>query len=255
MRGYRRLFYLLAIFAIPFFTQPAQAHRPVGTNENGITTIPDATTSYAYYEALEEAGVVDVYEVSGEVGQFFHVGINIPQIEGLESYGVTLALLGPGLPALDSAALPIVPHDHPEDIGMHLHEEDGSAWLGELALSDLQGIVVASEQSEDFFEPFTQTRYWGRQELQLDLPATGSYYLLIWHPRGMAGKYVMDTGRAEVFGLGDLFRFPVWWVQTHLYFEHAGQLVLGAALLLLVLALILPRRRRRREARLQESLT
>ncbi|MCA9986377.1 MAG: hypothetical protein KDE59_18840 [Anaerolineales bacterium] len=243
---------LLILICVLCFVEPAQAHRPAGANESGITTIPDPTTSYAYYEALEEAGLVDVYEVTGEAGQFFHAGINIPQIEGLESYGVTLALLGPGLPQLDGSSLPIVPHEHPEDLGTHLHDEDGSAWREELALDNLHGIVAANEAGEDFFEPFTQTNYWGRQELELELPAAGTYYLLVWQPRGMAGKYVMDTGRAEVFGLGDLFRFPVWWVQTHLYFEHTGQLGLGAAILLLLLALIVPRRRR--ASRLRESL-
>ena len=99
----------------------------------------------------------------------------------------------------------------------------------------MTGIVFGSKESEDFFEPFTLTRYWGRQVVELDFPESGTYYLLIWHPDGTTGKYVLDTGRAERFSLGDLFRFPVWWVQIHIYFEHTVGLIVGAVVILILI--------------------
>ena len=50
--------------------------------------------------------------------------------------------------------------------------------------------------------------------------------LLVWSPAGQAGKYVIDTGTQEVFGLTDLLRFPVWWLQVHYYFGHTPYLVM-----------------------------
>jgi hypothetical protein len=230
----RSLTLLITILMSLFTASTVSAHRPATADAEGITSIPDATTSYAYYESLDSSGDVDIYTVSAEAGQFFHVGLNIPQIEGLETYGVSLALLGPGLPAVSSDALPNLPHEHSRDAGVHSHDADAT-WLDRLGMDSLSGIVAPSEKSAEFYEPFTQTRYWGRQVLELDLPETGPYYLLVWHPQGIGGKYVMDTGRAEVFGPSDLFRFPVWWVQTHIYFEHTAGLLAAAAGLVLII--------------------
>jgi hypothetical protein len=238
MRRHHSIAFLLAIMIALFATTSVSAHRPATAAAEGTTVIPDPSTSYAYYAALENGGDVDIYTFSAEAGQFFHAGINIPQIAGLESYGVSLALLGPGLPAVSSDALPALPHEHSTDAGDHSHD-DAAGWRERLGLNSLTGIVAASVDSDDFFEPFTQTNYWGRQTIQLDLPATGTYTLLVWHPQGVTGKYVMDTGRAEVFSLGDLFRFPIWWVQTHIYFEHTAGLVTGAmGLLLLMIGIV-----------------
>ena len=108
-------------------------------------------------------------------------------------------------------------------------------------------MIFPSRVTEDFFEPFTQTNYWGRQEINLNLPSAGTYYLLVWQPDGKAGKYVLDTGRAEVFGPGDLFRFPIWWVRVHIFFGHGPWLALAAALILLAVGLLVIRKRYRKK--------
>ena len=224
----------------------AFAHRPITSSNLGITTIPDPTTSYAFYESLDAEGDVDIYSVLVEAGQFFHAGINIPQIEALKDYGVSLALLGPGLPVLSNSALPAFPYDHDEDETAH-NPNDSPSWIDGLDMEGLTGIVVVSEESEDFFEPFTMTRYWGRQVFEEVLPESGTYYLLIWQPDGLMGKYVLDTGRAERFELGDFFRFPIWWVQIHIYFEHTIGLILGAVVTLILVIGILSWLRLRRK--------
>ena len=65
-------------------------------------------------------------------------------VQGLEDYGVSVALFGPGLPTADYAALP-----------------PGSP-------ADLGAAVFPTPPGADFFEPFTQTNYWGRQRLDVD---------------------------------------------------------------------------------------
>jgi hypothetical protein len=66
----------------------------------------------------------------------------------------------------------------------------------------------------------------------MKLPADGEYYIVVWQPEGIAGKYVLDSGRAEVFGFGDLFRFPIWWIQVHIFFGH-GPYLLGTGVVVL----------------------
>ena len=124
---------------------------------------------------------------------------------------MSVAIFGEGLPQLEESQKP---PQHPEDLG---------------------GVILATTTSEDFFEPFTQTNYWGRQNFDIELPQTGTYYIVVWHPEGVPGKYVMDTGTAEVFGPGDIFNFPVWWVQVHVFFGHGPYLIAG---LLTILSLI-----------------
>lgn len=217
---------LLSVFLFLGAAGQAAAHRPDEGTPDGVTLIPNLSTSYAYYRSLTPEQPVQVYELQGAQGEFVHVGVNIPQLVGLEDYGVSMALIGPGLP-------PVTPTDLP--IG--LLQTSGQSLLLEslnqqFAQGKVTGLLVESATSAPFYEPFTQTRYWGRQTLELDLPADGSYSLLVWNPVGLPGKYVIDTGYQEVFGPADLFRFPLWWLETRLYFEQGLRLALLAAALL-----------------------
>jgi len=209
-----RVFSLGILLAALFFVVPhASAHRPGWGSETGQTHIENLSTSFAFYRDLKPASQVDVYVFEGKAGEHLHAGIQIPAIRGLELYGVTMALFGPGLPEPDEAALPA---QHPEGLGASL---------------------FPSAPGEDFFEPFTQTNYWGRQRIEMDLPASGTYYLLVWNPQGLPGKYVMDTGEAEVFGAMDIFRFPVWWLQVHTFYGQGPVMLAIASLLAAAAAL------------------
>jgi hypothetical protein len=184
----------------------ASAHHPMWGDED-TTVIDNLTTSFAFYRNLP-AEKVHVYTFIGKQGQNLHAGINIPSVKGLEDYSVTMALFGPTLPEADHDRLP---PEHPEDLG---------------------ALIFPSEISANFFESFTQTLYWGRQNIEMALPADGVYYLVIWQPDGLAGKYVMDSGHAEVFGFGDLFLFPIWWLKVHFFFGHGAFLFAGAAVII-----------------------
>jgi hypothetical protein len=233
-----RLVILTALLLIPL--HGVSAHRPAWGEDEGVTEIPNLRTSFAFYRELEPAPegwspaafageefdaaaaapFVHLYAFHAQAGQNLYGGINIPAISGMEDYHVSLALIGPGLPQYSGPHLPLT---LPDD--------------------DLGALVFESEISEDFYEPFTQTNYWGRQSIDMNLPATGEYYLVVWNPSGEAGKYVLDTGRAEEFSPGDIFRFPVWWVQVHLFFEHGPALVAGIGLITLLIGAVLWKKR------------
>ena len=199
----------IVLVTILFFAVPgASAHRPGWGNDSGATQIDNLSTSLAFYRDLKAPAQVDVYTFQGQAGEHLHAGISIPAISRLESYGVNMALMGPGLPEADHESLPA---DHPEGLG---------------------AIIIPNTPGKDFFEPFTLTSYWGRQRIEFNLPASGTYYLLVWNPSGATGKYVMDTGEAEVFSPGDLLRFPVWWVRVHAFFGQ-GMLMLASLLFFL----------------------
>ena len=235
MKLFKLCLLLAGIFLMFSIVPIASAHRPDEGNEAGVTAIPNPNTSFAYYRQIDSASPIHLYSFDGQAGGFFHAGINIPQLARLEDYQVSLALLGPGLPQLDESNESIESHS-PTKAEPAAHEHETRSSILPLPagynLEQLGGLVLDSSPGEDFFEPFTQTRYWGRQVLELDLPETGKYYLLVWNPEGKEGKYVLDTGTKEVFGPGDLLRFPLWWLNTRLYFEQGPSLIGVASLLI-----------------------
>jgi hypothetical protein len=210
---------LILIAAMLAFPTTAYAHRPVWGEDLGVTKIENLSTSFAFYREFKTEKV-HVYSFEGQAGQSLHAGIQIPAIKGLEEYSVSMAILGPGFPEVDEALLPL---DHPENLG---------------------AMLFPSETTSDFFEPFTQTNYWGRQRADITLPADGTYYILIWNPEGKPGKYVMDSGRAEIFGPQDLFLFPIWWLQTRIYFGQGPYLALIGLSIVAVIAGLFIRRQR-----------
>jgi len=218
MKKYRLVICTLCLAAILFAVPiPAQAHRPMWGDTLGPVEIEDITVSYAFYQQLK-ADEIDVFYFEGNQGQSFHAGIQIPDLARYKDYSVSLALFGPDLPQPDEAMLP---PEHPEDLG---------------------ALIALSEGSEDFFEPFTQTNFLGRQSLNTTLPADGQYYILVWHPSEESGKYVMDVGRKEVFSLIDLFIFPIWWLRVHWYFEHYIAIITIAILTALIISVFVFRR-------------
>jgi hypothetical protein len=216
----KRTILLLIVFVLLIPLSSVSAHRPIWGEQYGPIEIPNLQTSFAVYRDLS-TDQIDVFTFEAAAGQDLHAGIQIPAVDGLEEYGVRAALFGPGLPEADQDNLP---PDHPEDLG---------------------ALVFPSRESAGYLEPFTLTNYWGRQEIDLALPEDGTYYLLVWHPEGKPGKYVLDTGRAEVFEPGDIFRFPVWWARVHLFFGHGPALALLAAMILVAVALLIFRKRRK----------
>lgn len=202
------------------FAPFAYAHLPAWGEAGGENQIDDMDVSTAFYQEIKDGTQVDTYTFTGEAGQFLHAGINIPAVKGMEDYGVTMALLGPGLPA---------------------------AGLGELpeAHADAEGaLIFPSEVSDDFFEPFTQTRYRGRQTVEMELPASGEYHIMVWNPDADTGKYVIDVGEREAFGLLEILKMPYWWVRVHLFFGHSTYLALGVVALATLIGLLYRRRRR-----------
>lgn len=218
MKLNRLLIFIVIALVVFIPASSASAHHPMWGDED-TTVVDNLTTSFAFYRNLP-ADKVHVYTFIGKQGQNLHAGINIPAVKGLENYSVTMALFGPSLP---QAAQEQLPPEHPEDLG---------------------ALIFPSKVSADFFESFTQTRYWGRQSIEMTLPADGEYYLVIWQPEGLAGKYVMDSGYDEVFGFGDLFLFPIWWVQVHVFFGQGAYLLAGAAVILGFISFTIIKRRK-----------
>ncbi|MDW7992629.1 MAG: glycerol-3-phosphate acyltransferase [Anaerolineae bacterium] len=162
---------------------PVWAHQPF-FEETDIPPdqpwrIADPSISTAIYATLESPQDVDVFAFDGRAGQEVYVFIVIPQIPGQEDFAPTMALIGPGLPKGGEALPSAVP----------IAGEEGT-----------EVIPPPAGVPSTFFEPFTRTSYWERQERTFTLPADGLYRAVVWHPEGRVGRYVFTVGRAERLG-------------------------------------------------------
>jgi hypothetical protein len=184
----------LASALILMGARSAAAHQPYFEDNDWTAdapyTVPDPTVSTALYATLDSRQDVDYVTFTGQAGQRVLVGLTIPQIEGQAEFAPTLTLLGPGLPAVELPDIIAAP-------------------------PDTGGIVLAPPPgpARPFFEPFSRTRYWERQEDRFTLPADGDYVVAVWHPEGALGRYTLVVGDREIPG-GDVafpFKLRTFW--------------------------------------------
>lgn len=223
MRRYPLLCALLSLVLTTVTVVPALAHRPYFEEEDIGPDAPwqvdDPTISTAIYATLESATDVDYFTFEGQAGQVILLALTIPQIEGQADFAPTLALMGSGLPEADLPGRVI----RPDDVG---------------ALE----IAPAPGPAPTFFEPFSRTSYWDRQEERVSLPADGRYVVAVWHPEGQVGRYVFVVGDKERLG-GD----PTFPLKMRDYWTPVGSPTAGtmpvtmvvAALFLAVLGFLL----------------
>ena len=178
-----------SIFAIALLVLlvPALAHQPLFEDKEFTADNPghikDPTVSTAMYATLETPNDVDYYSFKGSIGQSVLLSITIPQIAGQENFTPAMALMGPGLPPGDLPNQVIKPQD--------------------------SGILIlpSPANATSFFQPFSRTSYWTRQEQFVELPANGSYSVAVWDDKGQMGRYVFVIGDREIPG-GDM-AFPL----------------------------------------------
>ncbi len=171
--------------------------------------------SWAAYEKLETKGQVDYYRFSAESGEEIYASLLVPKIDRLSGFSPDLALIGPGL----------------EEAG----EDSTGADRGQLDVKDEEGVLVkryAGENSESFFEPFTQTNYWRHQVIRKEAPDDGTYHLAVWSRTKTTGKYVLAIGEKEDFGFSDVLEYPSVWWRVRIFNERklSTYLITGAVL-------------------------
>jgi len=188
MRRIRFLTPLVGLLAVVLAVTPALAHQPFFEDGDIVAAQPwqidDPSISTALYATLDSPGDVDYYSFEGLAREVILLELTIPQIEGQEDFAPAMVLMGPGLPDAD---LP-----------------------DEIARAEGAGVLVIDPPpgpAPTFYEPFSRTSYWERQEQRVTLPAGGRYVVAVWHPQGDLGRYTFVIGEKEELG-GDL-AFPL----------------------------------------------
>ena len=192
---------VLAVCLMLFSASLASAHQPFFEDKDFTAkapgTVKDPTVSTALYATLDSPRDVDYVTFEGKRGDSVLIGLTIPAIEGQENFTPTVAIMGPGLPQTGVAQLPrrVTP------------PANSNPPAGTLVWRAAPGKPTA------FFEPFSRTKYWERQENRIKLPADGRYTVAVWSDSCAVGRYTLVVGDREVLGGDPAFpvKLPAYW--------------------------------------------
>ena len=248
----KEIIVIMIIFVL--FTSSLQlvdGHKPlkvIGSNNDFSTAkeIPNHKISWGIYEELSRSDDVHYYKFAANEGERLYAQISIPKLEKFSTFVPSIALVGTGLGAVKLEGGYSV-REYAHDVGnLPFEISPGMSAI----VVDYDGPIPSSE----FYEPFTQTSYWERQEIVINsLPSAGTYYLVVFD-RSLAqeeAKYTLAVGEIEDFSPLDFFTIiPPAWLDTKLFFEDYISPTIAISLLVTVPALIaimLVRRLKRRD--------
>ena len=188
--------------------------------------IPDHKISWAIYENL---GINEAkfYKFDAKQGDSFFASIVVPKLEGLEEYSPTIILMEPGINGMYSSAQQ-----------KFLYEGDYPGF--------------------EFYEPFGQVTYWERQDVTLELPMDGEYFIIVVDEKNQSGKYSLAIGTIEDFSGSDFFTIlPKAWFDTKLFVNDYFSLGVFFGILfgipLLIISVVLQKRKTSAKRKLLEN--
>ena len=192
--------YFVAFLLILASTNQAFAHKLISHDDShrdyeSALVIPDHKISWAIYENLG-TNEAKYYTFDAKKGDSFYASIVIPKIPGLEFYSPTINFIEPN--------------------------EDERKFVVEKFL--YEGDYPGNE----FYEPFGQVTYWERQEINLEIPYDGKYFLVVADEKNQSGKYSLAVGEVEDFSGENMFTLlPKAWLDTKLFVNDYASIVIA----------------------------
>ena len=219
----------LLLFTL-FIPSDAFAHKLIPTDGSNIDyqnalEIPDPVISWAMYEELK--GKPLFYKFDAEKGDRIYSSIVIPKLEPLEDFAPSLVLIGPEIFLDLISELRILESNRNFDYPL---PEGYTAYV-----FDYMGPIPSTE----FYEPFGQVTYWERQEIDLQLEAPGTYYVVVFDKNGSSGKLALAIGYIEDFSGSDFTTvLPAAWLESRYFSEDFSQLYILVGVISGIFALI-----------------
>ena len=190
------LFFIILVSLNPAYGHKLISHDDTHRNFESALKIPDHRVSWAIYENLGE-NEAKFYTFEASEGDSFYASIVVPKIAGLEKYSPTLVLMGD------------------DDFGKKKINYE----------KDFPGV--------EFYEPFGQITYWERQEFKTEIPADGTYFLVVMDEKNQSGKYSLAIGTIEDFSLVDFFTIlPKAWIDTKLFVNDYNSITISILILM-----------------------
>jgi len=210
---------VFALIMITFLLSASfvSAHAPLGEGDGQTletaTFIPDPAKSWAIYSSLREAGDAHYFVFDIEEGEKIYFSLFISAGAREAGFIPTVALMGPGLT------------DEGPDLPSFVDTPTGDNGV----------IVVESEiPASGTFEPFSPSGFYELSELDIDAPATGDYYIVVFE-NDIGGNFGLAIGYIETYTIDEWILLPFTLISIY---EWTGQnilLVLAPIIFVLVL--------------------
>ena len=185
--------FLGVIFLSLLLVPAVQAHVPVTAADNEAletaTFIHDPLKSWAVYGELRTGGVANYYRVEMEQGQRLHLLLFTPEED---VFNPRLVVMGPGI------------------------ESQGSVPAAAIEVPGGAGVmVIAGERAEQAsYEPFTPASYYELVDIDINVNASGTYYVAVYEP-SQGGSYGLALGYQEEFGVTEWIQVPLDTIAIH----------------------------------------
>jgi hypothetical protein len=179
-----------SLTSVCFATLPlaAVAHVPfleeADYTEAAPFVVTDVENSKSVSAQLQTPDDVDFYRITLTGPARIVFGSNVPFCRQYAGFGVSMALIGPGLPPSETA-IPV-------------------------ALQPGDGVVVIKDEPGDpaqrpvFFEPTSGRQSWRGPKYSMSQAPAGTYTLAVWNEQGRTGDYIAVIGEAEYFGPAEI---------------------------------------------------
>ena len=249
------------------------AHKLLRNNDNdnskftSALIIPNHTISWAVYQQLDGKEGIDArfYKFNNsQINSSFYAQIVVPKIEQFANFTPSLMLLEPKSYKVGDNNISSVIKDN------NLMLSNNTNNPLPFGIPTNYQIIINQDYNETlpsstFYEPFTQTSYWERQEINTNLNKLGTYYIVVFNnydnditsgnnvsnykDKPELGKFSLAVGKIEDFSILDLFiLIPYSWMNVKLFFNDYLSLTLGVSifvLVVIVLPIVLIKRRKR----------
>ncbi len=175
----------LLLVSIPQTT----AHSPLtsGENESLATAaiIPDPAKSWAIYAELHEAGEAQYYQLNMTQGQRIYTMLLKSTRPENEGFVPIMILMGPGLLSQG-------------DVPDYVEVPDGAGVLA----------AESKQPTQATYEPFSPSSFYTLARIDVDAPATGTYYVAV-HDPAQGGYYGLAVGYIESYSLNEWLFMPI----------------------------------------------
>jgi hypothetical protein len=237
-------------------------------NDNGKFTsamiIPNHTISWAVYQTLNSDEGIDArfYKFNNtQINSSFYAQIVIPKIDEFVNFAPSLILLEPNSYTVKDNGITNIINDNKSTLSNNVNDTlpFGIPTNYQLVINENYNDTLPSST---IYEPFTQTSYWERQEINSKLHKLGTYYIVIYNSYDYSdnnvhqqnsdvkfGKFSLAVGKVEDFSIVDLLvLIPYSWLSVKLFFNDYLSLILGVTIfvsLVIVMPIVLVLRRKR----------
>jgi hypothetical protein len=228
-------------------------------------TIPNHTISWAIYQTLDDKDGIEArfYKFNNtQINSSFYAQIVIPKIDQFVNFTPSIMLLEPKFHEIKDNNI--------VDVSYHNNSVLNDSNTGSLPFGIPTNYQIMINEgyndslpSSTIYEPFTQTSYWERQEVNSKLDKLGTYYIIVYSIQNnssnntldqnnipMFGKFSLAVGKVEDFSILDLLvLIPYSWINVKLFFNDYWSLMLGIGifvLMVIVIPIILFLRRKRK---------